>query len=156
MRKGEHAVVIASGNELRGDDGAGPHVAAQLVARGLPGVRVLTVRQLTPELVADLAGARFAVFIDARADLGRSPVEVARLEPGGDGPALTHIGHPRVLLGLAQVLYGAAPDAWLVTIAGESFGLGEGLSDSARRHADAALEQVAAILRGSPDNAIRP
>lgn len=142
----DHAVVIGYGNELRGDDGVGPYVARWIADRRLPGVHALAVHQLTPELAADLAHARLAVFVDARAGRDGEPVEVATLEPGGDGPALTHTCHPRGLLALAQLLYGSAPDAWLVTIAGESFGLAEGLSESARCHADAAAEQIASLL----------
>jgi hydrogenase maturation protease len=150
----DHALVIGYGNELRGDDGVGPHVARQLAARRLPGVRALALQQLTLELAEDLAAARLAVFIDARASPGQEAVEVARIEPGGEGPPLTHACHPSALLRLAQILYGSAPEAWLISIAGKNFGLKEGLSDQAGRYAHAAMEHVEAILSTTtPDHA---
>ena len=58
-------LVIGYGNTLRGDDGIGPAVAGEIDRLAVPGVRVIVVHQLTPELAADLAACRRAVFIDA-------------------------------------------------------------------------------------------
>lgn len=149
QRNADRALVVGFGNALRGDDGVGPHAAARLAARALAGVRVLVVHQLTPELAADLAAVRQAVFVDAAAHPGAEPVAITRLEAGGGGPGLTHTGDPRALLGLAQVLYGRAPDAWLVTVAGECFRPREGLTDAARRHAHLAVETVESLLRAA-------
>ena len=51
-------VVIGYGNELRGDDGAGPRVARAVAAHNLPGVQIITAHQLTPEMADGLAEAR--------------------------------------------------------------------------------------------------
>jgi hydrogenase maturation protease len=58
-------LVIGHGNELRGDDGAGPSVARAVASWHLPGVRTLAVHQLTPELAEDLAQTKRVVFVDA-------------------------------------------------------------------------------------------
>jgi Ni,Fe-hydrogenase maturation factor len=59
------ALVIGYGNDLRGDDAAGPRVAELIGARELPGVRAIASRQLTPDLAEQLARADLAVFVDA-------------------------------------------------------------------------------------------
>ncbi len=46
-------LVLGYGNELRGDDGLGPLVARTVADANIPGVRVLTARQLLPEFAAD-------------------------------------------------------------------------------------------------------
>lgn len=141
-------LVIGSGNPLRGDDGIGPAVAGDVARLGLPGVRVLVVHQLTPELAADLAEARLAVFVDAAVTPG--PVCVAKL--GGPGPAdggMSHAADPRGLLALARAVYGRSPEAWLVTAAGADFDFREGLSPAGREHAREAVGCVGRIIRGA-------
>ena len=54
-------LVIGYGNELRGDDGLGPYIAARVEEQCLPHVRTLTVHQLTPELTAFLEDAFVAL-----------------------------------------------------------------------------------------------
>jgi hydrogenase maturation protease len=139
------ALVIGYGNELRGDDGAGPRVARAVQGWGLPGVRALALHQLTPELAEDLAGARVAVFVDAAADA--DPAGPRRLSPGG-GNALGHICDPGTLLALARGLFGRSPPAWLITVPARSFAPGEGLSETARAGVRRALPEVARLTRG--------
>src|SRR5690242_2835552 len=58
-------VVIGYGNDIRGDDAAGPLAARAVAAWGAPGVRALAAHQLTPELAEALAAAELAIFVDA-------------------------------------------------------------------------------------------
>ncbi len=139
-------LVIGYGNELRRDDGLGPQVARELAARDLPRVRVRTVHQLVPELAAELAEARLAVFIDARVGPNRKRVTIGRLLPSGPPEILAHWADPEALLALASV-YGPAPQAVLVSVAGQDFGLGEGLSDFATANAQRALRLVRGLIR---------
>jgi hydrogenase maturation protease len=140
-------VVIGYGNELRGDDGIGPRLAVEIDRRNWPGVRTVAVSQLTPDLARVLADVRLAIFLDAGVPAEGEPVRVLRVEAGGSSSTLTHTGDPRALLGLAQALYGRAPEAWLVTVAGEDFGLGEHLSAAALRHMSTALERVESLVQ---------
>jgi hydrogenase maturation protease len=140
-------LVIGYGNTLRGDDGVGPAVAVAVAAKQLPGVRVVTMAQLTPELAEPMARARAAVFIDARLDSAASPVSTVRLRPTDVSPPPSHVADPRSLLALAQALFGQAPDAWLVTVAGTDFGLRETLSVEGWQHARVAQEHVECLLR---------
>ena len=141
----DDALVIGYGNPLRRDDGIGPAVAEAVAGLGLPGVRVLVVHQLTPELAADLAGARLAVFVDAGA--GREPVTATRLTAADAGPEMSHAADPRTLLELARAVYGRAPEAWLVTAAGADFEFGAGLSETGRLHVRAATTWIDRLLR---------
>ncbi len=142
-------LVIGYGNPLRGDDGIGPAVAAEVDAIGLPGVRVLIVHELTPELTADLADVQLAVFVDAAT--GSPPVAVTRLDTATPAPPLTHTADPRALLALARAVYGIAPGAWLVTAAGDDFGFRDGLSSVGRANADLAREEVLRLIWGAAD-----
>ncbi len=59
-------LVIGYGNTLRGDDGAGCYVAERLCALNHePGLKVLSLHQLTPELAQPVAEAGLVIFIDA-------------------------------------------------------------------------------------------
>jgi hydrogenase maturation protease len=140
-------VVIGYGNDLRGDDGIGPHLAAAVAGRAWPNVRALAVHQLTPELAEILAGARLALFLDARVASSGEPVQVRRVQPAAGGGPMSHSGDPSWLLALAGELYGQTPETWWVTVAGHSFALGEQLSPAAQAHCRVALERILSVVR---------
>jgi hydrogenase maturation protease len=140
-------LVIGYGNTLRGDDGVGPLVAAAVAAKRLPSVRVMTVTQLTPELAEPLAAASAAVFIDACCGPATPPVTIVPLRPAEMALLPTHAADPGCLLAVARSLFGRAPEAWLVTIAGTDFGLRETLSVESRHRAREAQEHVECLLR---------
>src|SRR5438552_18248012 len=117
-------VVIGYGNPLRGDDGAGVRVAEEVAGWGWPHVRALGVHQLTPELAEALAGARLAVFVDARPAREGETISVEPLEPAGEPAVLDHASDPRFLLGLTRALHGSHLPAWWLTVPGLDFGLG--------------------------------
>jgi hydrogenase maturation protease len=139
-------LVIGYGNELRGDDGIGPHVARAVAALGQPGVRTVAVHQLTPELAEDVARAGLVIFVDARTGgEGEGEGEAVRVRPieaGGQVSALGHNAAPRWLLALARDLYDRMPPAWWVTIAGQQFAPGDDLSPAALVHCREALQWV--------------
>jgi hydrogenase maturation protease len=136
-------LVIGYGNTLRGDDGIGPAVAAKITG---PRVLSLAVLQLTPELAESLASAEAAVFIDARLGPVSPAVAVESLSAAHTAPE-AHTSDPRGLLALAHALYGRAPSAWLVSVAGVDFGLKETLSPTGQHHARLAQEQVENLIR---------
>ena len=74
-------LVVGYGNELRGDDAAGPRVAAAVAALGLQNVRVRILHQLTPELSEEISRARAVVFADASVGAVGAEVQVVPLEP---------------------------------------------------------------------------
>jgi hydrogenase maturation protease len=123
-------LVIGYGNELRGDDGAGPRAARAVAAWQLPGVEGVAVHQLTPELAARLAEAERVVFVDAGPDIG---VLTRPIEPSRAARVLGHTEEPGALLALAEVLYGHRPEAWLMTLPAPDLSFGEGLSATAEQ-----------------------
>jgi hydrogenase maturation protease len=139
-------LVIGYGNELRGDDGAGPRVARAVAGWGLPGVRSLAVHQLAPELAEEMARAERVAFVDAAA--GAEGVVCWRRLRAATGPArLGHASDPAWLLGLARLLYGRSPEAWLATAPARDLGYGAGLSPEAARGVEAVLGRIAALAR---------
>ena len=138
-------LVIGYGNELRGDDAAGPHVAAAVAGWRLPGVQTQVCHQLTPELAEPIAAARRVVFVDAALKALTPTVQVRRIQPGGSGPGVAHTGHPAWLLGLVWTAFGQCPPAWWVTVPAEEFEFGQGLSDTAQRGVAAALDEIRRI-----------
>jgi hydrogenase maturation protease len=138
-------LVIALGNPLREDDGAGWAVAQAL--HRCQDVRVLVVHQLMPEMAEEVSRADAVVFVDARRGGLAGELRTVALAPAAAEHRLTHVVEPETLLHYAQILYGRAPKAWLVSIAGERFGLGDGLSASVQRAVPAAAQQVRALAR---------
>ena len=147
----DEILVIGYGNAIRGDDGAGLRLAEAVEALHLPGVRVIACHQLTPDLAEPLAGARAALFADARPAIDEAPVEIFPVLPETKGGFSLHSGSPAGLLALAQALYGRCPPAWCVAIPAVDFNLGEMLTETARHGVAAAAvaiqERVAELRR---------
>ena len=147
MSREQDILVIGYGNELRGDDALGPCIVRELERRALPGVRTWTLTQLTPELAADLAESHAAIFVDARFADEEDEVRVAALFPAGDRAWGTHFSDPAALLAMAQLLYGHAPPAWLVTVVGATFDPGSELSTQAVRGMDRAVSRLEQLIQ---------
>jgi len=120
-------LAFALGNPLRGDDGAGPAIAAGL-ATLVPGLEVIEAAALLPEHADEVAAADGVLFLDAAADGPPGEVLSAPVLPRAARAALLHALLPEELLGLARALHGRAPPAALVTIAGADFSYREALS----------------------------
>lgn len=138
-------LVIGYGNPLREDDGVG-WVAANLLRAELPAGRVhcIAYHQLMPELAEPVSQAGMVLFVDARVGGAPGALELRPVAPEAGLPAgMTHAFGPGALLALAELLYGRCPPAQLATVAGASFGYGEGLSPAVR----AALPELAARAR---------
>lgn len=140
-------LVIGYGNELRGDDGLGRLVAKSVAAANIPGVRVLSARQLLPEFAADLAQARLVVFVDASEAWSESGVEVRSLTAETATDWCTHRADPRTLLALTQAICGQAPEAWWLTVSGRYFDFGEGLSGVAEENSRQALVRLKRFIQ---------
>jgi Ni,Fe-hydrogenase maturation factor len=167
------AIVVAGyGNPLRGDDGAGWLVANALETRWAnrdARVRVLVGQQPVPEWAPVIAEARVVIFVDAApsasstpsdslpADpedrLARDASEPVALVPLADAertPAAAmldaHALGPAGLLALADILFGHAPPAFIVTIPAERFDFAASLSPRTGVAAEAAVRLVDAAI----------
>ena len=139
-------LILACGNTLRGDDGAGPWLAAwaQERFRSHPAVRVISRQQWTPELAEEIAQANSVLFVDCAADASPGQLRLIPVAPATDVPTppTHHLGATE-LLALCHSLYDSLPrNALLLTIGAGSLELGEKFSHPVQ----AALPDARALL----------
>ncbi len=125
-------LIIGYGNPLRTDDGIGWRAAEDL-SRCLPSpqVEVLVRFQLTPEIADDMQRSDAVIFIDALRDGEPGEVRFERIKAQVEPTGFSHELSPSALLELCQRLYHRHPAAFLVSLCGECFEHGEGLSSKA-------------------------
>ncbi len=133
----ESVLLVACGNTLRSDDGAGPVLGDRLVRRFGPGLGCLKVHQLTPELSLDLLGesVKDVVFLDVHQQGSKgycTSVEILPVHPAAPGDLTGHHLSPSGLLAFARLFQQDLPKGWLLTVPGWSFEFGEQLSPGAR------------------------
>ncbi|MBX3013459.1 MAG: hypothetical protein KF832_18200 [Caldilineaceae bacterium] len=130
---------IAYGNPWRHDDGAGLALATQVLPylhhQGYQ-VELVAVQQLTPDLALDLADPTVAAayFFDATVTPEPAGIQIHPLVATTATAVVGHHLSPAVLLLYAARLYAHCPPAWLVTVPGSDFALGEGLSPTTARY----------------------
>jgi hydrogenase maturation protease len=128
-------LIIGYGNPMRGDDAIGCHAARALEQHfwNDPDVEVMAAQQLTPEMAEDLSERDFVLFLDA--SFGDQPGTIMRttVSPGTGPGGFSHHLTPSSLLTAAEQLYGDAPFAMSITMAGWSFDLGQKMSHIATR-----------------------
>ncbi|MDY7014659.1 MAG: hydrogenase maturation protease [Cyanobacteriota bacterium] len=154
--KATKIAILGYGNDLRGDDGAGPQVARMFADRALPGVQSLALHQLTPDLAQILSEVELAIFVDAypvELNSSISPdVQWHRLVPQSSTLTSNHSSNPAQLLELARFLYDSYPTAWLVAIPATNFEFGEVFSPVTRRGVDRAVGAIARLLKCELEN----
>ncbi len=140
--------IIAIGNLTRGDDAVAHRVLERIRTsqawESLNDVRLLDLHQLDFGMAADLANVDLVIFVDAE----RRAEPLVRVDPVAPGPGVAslHGVDPEGLLGIADTLYGTAPDAWLVSVAGPMMEHVEGLSETAEAASVEAASVVFALL----------
>lgn len=128
-----HLLFIAYGNTLRHDDGAGLALAEKVLpllrSQGHL-VNLVAVQQLTPELALELTDPALnaVYFFDTALEQESAGIQIRDISVVQTTPVLGHHLIPSALLLYATYLYGVCPPAWLVTIPGSDFALGEGFS----------------------------
>ncbi|MCC5899563.1 MAG: hydrogenase maturation protease [Phormidium sp. BM_Day4_Bin.17] len=133
-------LLVGYGSLLRSDDGVGQRIAAVVAEWDLPGVRSLPQHQLTPELAQALSEVERVLFVDAA--IAGTMVEIQPLMPDRQGPVMAHSLTPSSLLGMSQWLYDHCPQAWLMSIPGENFDLGETLSELVEERMGQVLDRL--------------
>jgi hydrogenase maturation protease len=152
-------LLIAYGNVSRRDDGVAMHILRRLRrSLGLPAVEddeeveehlteqvaALAVHQLGPELVEDLVAYDFVVFMDAHIETpGWATIHWQEVTPAYRPSIVTHYVRPETLLALCLSLYHRCPRAYVLSVLGVDFDLGEDLSSETASRA----EQAAVRLR---------
>jgi hydrogenase maturation protease len=145
----KRVLILACGNELRGDDGVGLRIGSALQAEfgdeaAESGVEVILTQQLLPEHAEPLSKVALAIFIDCSAASPPGFVSTCSVSPAESLPRiLTHHLDPSSLLKLTQDLFGRSPSrAVSITVGGESFELNEELSESVTAAIPIAIEAV--------------
>ena len=139
-------VVLAWGNESRGDDGVGPLLARRIASLDDPRIRLVEDLQLHIEHVMDLHEHTPALFIDASVSVSEG-FSVERITARSDHSVTTHTISPPALLKLYELtLDKPAPDAFLLHVAGRNFALGEEIGAAASAYADEAWDFLSNLL----------
>lgn len=142
-------LLLAVGNESRGDDALGPllarRVQAGLASTGLDSqVEVIEEYQLQIEHTLDIKDRQLLLFVDAGQETVPPFAFYAARARRLDGHS-SHALAPETLLGIySQVHPASPPPAFILCLAGEGFELGEPLSTAAALH----LEQGLAFCKG--------
>jgi len=121
-------LICGYGNPGRGDDGLGIALAEAAEKWGLPGVTVQACYQLNAEDALALSGAGSVIFADASKKL-KEGFTFTPLEPSSGISFTTHAMAPGSVASLCMELYGKCPPCYILEMAGDEWGLGEGLSD---------------------------
>ncbi|MBI5263625.1 MAG: hydrogenase maturation protease [Bradyrhizobium sp.] len=143
-----NVVVLAWGNEARGDDGIGPALAAHVEAHW-PAAALVVDDQLQIEHALDLKDRSLALFIDA----GHGTPAPYRFYETSARSGLTHTSHalpPESVLDVARQIGVSAPPSFVLCIPGERWGLGESLSEAAEERLELARALIDRLL-GEPD-----
>lgn len=146
MAEGARLVVLAVGNESRGDDGLGPALLARLEAVLPPGARTVPGFQLQVEDALELRDADLALFIDAAVGLTRA-FDFLELAPAAERSAFSHALSPAAVLEVFAGIEGRAPPpAFALALRAARFELGEPMSPQAGRDLEEAFAFAAQLL----------
>lgn len=147
-------LLLAIGNESRGDDGLGPlllrRLGAWLDSERLAGkVELIEEFQLQIENTLDLKGRELVLFIDAGKDTPAPYTFYKAVNKRLEGHT-THAVAPETLLGVYAMVHDEAPPpAFILCIRGEQFELGEPLSSLAQQRLDEACEFSCRLLENA-------
>ncbi len=155
-------LIIGFGNVYCRDDGVGYYVVNALRRR--MGIRELQpdedgldelgeeldtvlVHQLVPEIAPVAANYHTVVFVDAHRGTISEEVRVVPVQEEFGFHAVTHQMSPGMLLATARKVQGTAPPGYLVSVKGEDFDFGLGLSDACRTRADTSVQKILDLVR---------
>ena len=157
-------LVIGYGNADRQDDGVGWHILKNLAERegyqipddpGSPieiegkNIDLVFLLQIIPELAETISHYQRVCFVDAHtADI---PEEISwiKLHPEYEKSPLTHHMSPKTVLSISATIYGAVPEAILVSVRGFSFEFSQELSPKTAALAQEATERIWSWIESS-------
>jgi len=147
------ALVCGYGNPFRTDDGVG-HLLAPAVAEMISSLggeaEVRLEHQLLPEMAEEFGEYDLLVFADARVPGTGSgdgyDIREISPDPALEGLNIHSVG-PEWVLALAAAIGGSVPPAVLVSVEGDSFDFGEGLTAACSERMKNALSSFKDRLR---------
>jgi hydrogenase maturation protease len=108
------------------------------------------LHQLVPEIVPVIANYRMIVFVDAHLGTIPDEVRVVRVEEEHGFHAVTHHMSPGMILKMVREKKGFAPASYLVSVRGENFDFGFGISDKCKLSADIAIKRIFDLVNDLP------
>lgn len=154
-------LIIGYGNVYCHDDGVALYIINSL--RKKMGVRDLQpdedgldelgqpidtvlLHQLLPETIPALSQYQRVVFVDAHQGTITEEVRVIEVKEEMGFHAVTHHMSPGMLLAMVRQIHHFAPMAYLVSVKGEDFDFGLGLSEPCRRRAEMATQRILELI----------
>jgi len=143
----KNVLVIGYGNPAREDDGIGPAAVEIIGKYGIDGITVDANYQPTVEDAAALAQHDYVVFIDASMT-GEEPFTFSRLHPKHQMRFSSHSVEPEEVLWLAQDLFNARTEAYILGVRGYSFSMfTENMTEKASENLKKALDFLVPVLK---------
>jgi hydrogenase maturation protease len=158
----DRTLVIGYGNLDRQDDGVAYEVInalrrrlgqaalgeeeTQLEELGNQTDSIFTM-QLAPELLDAVVDYDRVIFVDAHVRADLPDLHCAPVRPEYASSTFTHHMTPAMLLALSQMLYRPEPEGYVVTIRGQAFDFGQGLSELTGALVEPAAEQILLLAR---------
>lgn len=132
-------LIIAIGNESRGDDALAPLLSRSLqVEFDHPDFEFIEDFQLQVEHVTDLVGRQKILFLDADVSC-EAPFHLSAISATQDNSYTSHAMSPFALLHTYRQVYGEdAPSCYLLRLRGYGFELGDDLSEEASANLEVA------------------
>ena len=144
-------LIVGYGNPMRGDDGLGWTVAAELFRQNRSAeIEILPCHQLTPELASNMQAVEVVVFVDCARDGVPGELRCVEVQPAADPLTFTHDLTPAGLLSLTCELFGACPRTYLLSICGAQFGTGSSFSPEVARSLPQLKEALRQLMDRSP------
>ena len=134
-------LIVGIGNTIRCDDGLGAFICSSIEKLALDGVTTMITQQLHTELLNDFLAYDHIVLVDAA--VTEDTVLFQRLKKKTTAPVSTsHAADANLLASLAQQLYQKELSIMICAVKGYNFEIGERLSASAKKNADAAISII--------------
>jgi hydrogenase maturation protease len=155
------SLIIGYGNVYCRDDGVGFFIINLLRKQwklrelqpdedGLDGlgqpIDTVLLHQLVPEVIPIVTQYQTVVFVDAHQGTIPEDVRVVRVKEEMGFHAVTHHMSPGMLLSMARQTHQVAPEAYLVSVKGEDFDFGLGLSEPCKLRAESAAQKILELL----------
>ncbi len=144
-------LVFAYGNPSRGDDALGPVIYDLLEqyrqeTGRLDSLELLTDYQLQIEHAVDLEQRECALFIDASVSCP-APYEFHKLQPQQDDSYTSHAQSPAAVLAVyRKINQQDPPPSYMLSIRGYEFGLGQTMTEQAKKNLDLSFKFVKELL----------
>jgi hydrogenase maturation protease len=141
-------MLFGYGNLSRGDDALGPLLLEYVENNvNLEEIEILTDFQLQVEHALDLEKRALVLFADASVSCTRA-FDFTELTPARDNSYSTHAMSPTAVLAVyKEIKKQQPPPCFLLSIKGEKFELGEGLSANAQDNLEQACQFAGKLLQ---------